>query len=98
MTSGNERAEAEPDTLAGRIGRLDVAESTRYGELGVLMCTVRSLIARVAAGEESANTAKAWACKRLDKISQLWAVVEGLNWTFGGECGCVAGLVYSELL
>lgn len=39
----------------------------------------------VAAGEARASTAKLWACRTLEKMSELRVLVGGLNQTLGGE-------------
>lgn len=44
------------------------------------------------------NTPEAWAYNTLDKMSELWALVKGLNRTLGGECVRVLGLIDAELV
>lgn len=45
-----------------------------------------SLRIGIAVKEGRANPAEIQACKALDKISELWALVIAVNWTLGGEC------------
>lgn len=51
------------------------------------------LRSRVAAGEDMVNTTEARGCKTVEKISKLWAFVEGLNQSVGCKRTRVAKLL-----
>lgn len=84
--------------MAAHICELEVAAPTRNRKLGVMIWAVQSLKGRAAAGEDMANTEEAWARNKLDKMFELWALLEVLNRTVSGERSCVARLVDAELM
>lgn len=59
---------------------------------------LRCLENLVAARKDRANTAEFRACKTLNNMSDLQALVEGLDHTVVGERLCVWELVHSELI
>lgn len=97
MPAGSELAQAERETLANPIVKLEFAAAKSDGELGVVFRAVDSLKERVATGSNRASTAKVQACETLDKMSELRSLIDGLTQTVGGEHVQVAGLVEMEL-
>lgn len=48
--------------------------------------------------EGSGALAEVWVGETSDKVSKLWAVVEGLNWTVDGKRARVLELLESKLI
>lgn len=69
-----------------------------YGELGVVVRSVRSLKDQVALDEDGTNTTEDWAHETSEQMFEPWTLVEGLNWTVGGKRALVAGLDDAELV
>lgn len=98
LTAGTEQSKAEPDIWAARIRWLEAAEVTCNGELGVLSQTVRLLEAPVTALQDRENTAEDLACKMLNMMSELLALVEVQTRTVSGALACVSASVGAELV
>lgn len=90
------QAMVERDFLAARICELEVAAATSDEELGIVGRAMWTFRGRVATGEDRANTEDALACETIDKMSELRALVEGLNWTVSGQRARVVELVNAE--
>lgn len=71
LAARNEQAQAEGYTLWSRIGKLEVAEVTCDGELGIVVQAVRSWKERIAAGHTPASMAEVRARETLEKMSEL---------------------------
>lgn len=65
---------------------------TRRGELRFIVQVLKSLIAHAAAVRTPSSLAESWAGGTLDKMSELYSVIEGLARTFSGEHLQVANL------
>lgn len=98
LCAGIQQGNSELEALAARSCELEVVAATRYGELGFLMLAVQSLKGLVPTCKDGSTTAEARACKTLNKMSELPALVEGLSPTIGGERACHAKLVDVELI
>lgn len=87
MTVGTEPAEAERDTLATRIGELEVAAAICRKELCVVLQVVQSLNIGFAAGKDSENAVGARAFEMSENMSDIRALLEGLRRIVGGKRG-----------
>lgn len=83
--------------MAARIGKLEGAAATRDVELSIPVWAVQSPKRRATAGEDGSSTAEARARDTWDKMSDLRALVAGLNRTVGSERARIAGLFGTEL-
>lgn len=97
LAAGNKHTMPECNTLTARIRELKVAAVIRDGDLGAVVRAGRSFKGRIVTGDDRANTAEAQACQTLDKISELWALVGGLNRIVVVKRAQVAGLVEAKL-
>lgn len=52
----------------------------------------------MAAGKDRGNIAEARACESWDRMCELWALVEGLNWTAGGEHASLVRIFDADLI
>lgn len=77
--SGTEPAKAKRETLAARTCEFEAAAASCHGELGVVVRRVQSLKGRFAVHEDRANTAEARAHGTLDEMTELRALINGLN-------------------
>lgn len=98
FTAKTEKRKAECVTLATITCKLKVAAATGDRELDFFVRAVQLLKSLIAAGEDRANSAEAWACQTFDKISKLQTLVEWLNWTIGRERLCVAEVFNAKLI
>lgn len=96
-TAGKEQSKAESGILTANIRDLQAADVTRDGELGVMERVMWSLKGRDSAGEARANMGEDRGQETLNKMFERWALVKGLNRSFGVACTCVAGLVNEDL-
>lgn len=62
------------------------------------MKVMQSLKSRAVAEEKEANSAKAWARKTLDKITELWLLSKGLIRTVHRKCKRIACYVDAKLV
>lgn len=97
LTTVTEQAKEGFDTLAAPIQELILVGVKCIEELRVVVLAVRSLKARVPAGEESV-TAEAWTRKTLHKMYELRGLVQGWRRTVGDTLVCAAGLVDPEMI
>lgn len=58
----------------------------------------RLLKSNVESGEELENTVNIWACKTLERMSQLSVIEKRLKWTVSGKRSGVAGFPNVEWL
>lgn len=77
LTAGTEQEKAECDILATCIRELEVAATTRDGEVGFLVRPVQSLEGLVVSGKDRANTAEGRAHEKLDKYSNFGQLSKG---------------------
>lgn len=98
LTAGTAQAKAEHETLASCILELENAAATCEGELVVVVRVVCYLRVCVAVGKDRANAAEDQARETLKKISELRALVEGLNWTVVDKRARVPELVDAWLI
>lgn len=89
---------AEHYSLAGQIGEPGVVAATYNEELGVMVQAGRLFEGFIAADEDRANTARAWACETLNNMSEIWAFVEWLTQTAGAKHARVVALNDADLV
>lgn len=92
------QAQAEHDTLANRICKLEVDGATPDRELGVVARPVQVLRKCLAASKPHTNTMEGRASQTLNQMSELRSLVEVLNQTVSVERAKVAKLVEAKLL